>query len=429
MEKLNFGYSLKNIPTPDEKSYKLRLLEKIEISKKMRWKAVFFINNNKKATDDYKQGFSYGLKSGRSPPQVKDLIQFEDDLVRIVKELKFRKVKNNFQKMLREDMKQVQTSKKTLTPADKTSNMYRLNKNDYQNLLKNAITTTYKKANKNIGTIINEEGIKFAKPADILDKIEINGTGNSFVTLKDHKENFTNHPTTRLINPSKNEIGRICKHILDQINTKLISKLRVNEWKNTISVIKWFKNVNNKRLYKFLQFDIKDFYPSFKETLLDEAIQFAKGHVPITRKDVDVIFHARTSVLYNDGEPWVIKDGGSFDVTMGAYDGAEVCEVIGIYMLYLIGKKYDSKNIVLYRNDGLAVFKNVSGPASEKIKKQLQSLFKQKGMQIIIECKLKVVNYLDVTFNLNDGSYRPYRKPNDETHYIHIQSDHPPSIT
>ena len=124
----------------------------------MRWRAIFFINN-KKATEDYK-GFSYGLKSGRSPPQVKDLIQFEDDLVRIVKELKFRKVKNNFQTKLREDMKQVQTSKKTLTPADKTSNMYRLHKNDYQNLLRNAITTSYKKANKNIGTKINKEGIK-----------------------------------------------------------------------------------------------------------------------------------------------------------------------------------------------------------------------------------------------------------------------------
>ena len=37
-------------------------------------------------------------------------------------------------------------------------------------------------------------------------------------------------------------------------------------------------------------------------------------------------------------------------------------------MLYLIGKKYDSKNIGLYRDDRLAAFKNVSGPASEKIK-------------------------------------------------------------
>ena len=38
-------------------------------------------------------------------------------------------------------------------------------------------------------------------------------------------------------------------------------------------------------------------------------------------------------------------------------------------MLYLIGKRYDSKNIGLYRDDGLAVIKNVSAPASEKIKK------------------------------------------------------------
>ena len=269
---------------PEEKSYTLLI--------KKCFGKLSVINNNKKTTEDYKQGFSYGLERGRSPPQVKDLIQFEDDLVRIVKELKFRKVKNNFQKMLREDMKQVQTSKKTLTPAEKTSNMYRLTKSDYQNLLKNGITATYKKANENIGTKINKEGIKFAKQADILDKIEINGTGNSFVTLKNHKENFSNHPTTRLVNPSKNEIGRISKHILDQINTKLVSKLSVNEWKNMISVIKWFKNINNKRFYKFLQFDIKDFYPFMKETLLHEAIQFAKEHVPVTRKDIEVIFHA-----------------------------------------------------------------------------------------------------------------------------------------
>ena len=66
------------------------------------------INSNKKATEDHKQRFVYGLKSCRSHPQVKDLIQYNDDLVRIVKELKFCKVKNNFQNMLREDMKQVQ---------------------------------------------------------------------------------------------------------------------------------------------------------------------------------------------------------------------------------------------------------------------------------------------------------------------------------
>ena len=64
-----------------------------------------------------------------------------------------------------------------------------------------------------VGTKVNKEVIKFAKQANILDLIEINGTGSSFVTPKDHKDNFTNRPTTRLINPSKNEIGCINKHI------------------------------------------------------------------------------------------------------------------------------------------------------------------------------------------------------------------------
>ena len=63
-------------------------------------------------------------------------------------------------------------------------------------------------------------------------------------------------------------------------------------------------------MYKFLQFDVKDFYPSIKETLLNEAMQFVKEHVPITRKDVEVILHARKLILYNNGESWVKKEGG-----------------------------------------------------------------------------------------------------------------------
>ena len=121
--------------------------------------------------------------------------------------------------MLYEDMRKVQTSKKTLIPTDKTPKMCRLNKNNYQNISRNAITIAYKKANK----IKINKGVKFAKQADVLDKIEMNGTGNSFVTLKDRKENFMSHSTIRPINPSKNEIGRIREHILDQINTELVN--------------------------------------------------------------------------------------------------------------------------------------------------------------------------------------------------------------
>ena len=172
---------------------------------------------------------------------------FDVDLVDLVKNIKFCKVRNDFQMKLREDLMKVRSSKKTMTFADKTSNMYRLEKEEYHRLLQNAVTTTYKKSNKETERKINCEGIKYAKEADILDKVELNGTANCFITLKDHKGNFLNHPTTGLINPAKNEIGRIRKQILDQINSKPCEILKVNEWKNTANVINWFKNVESEK--------------------------------------------------------------------------------------------------------------------------------------------------------------------------------------
>ena len=72
------------------------------------------------------------------------------------------------------------------------------------------------------------------------------------------------------------------------------------------------------------------------------------------------------------------KGRNGFDVTMGAYDGVEICELIGIFMLSLLGTKYDSENIGLYRDDGLSIFRNVSGPELEKIKKHIQKYSKKK---------------------------------------------------
>ena len=86
MEKVNFGYSLKNIPTPNKRTYKLQLIEKIEsFIKKLRWKAIFFINKSMKTTESCASGLTYGFKSNKCPPQLKKLTPFEDDLVDLVK--------------------------------------------------------------------------------------------------------------------------------------------------------------------------------------------------------------------------------------------------------------------------------------------------------------------------------------------------------
>ena len=117
-----------------------------------------------------------------------------------------------------------------------------------------------------------------------------------------------------------------------------------------------------------------------------------------------------------------------FDVAMGSYDGAEVCELVGIFVLSQLPERYDQTNIGLYRDDGLAVFRDISGCVAERIKKDLIKSFNDLGLRITIQTNLKIVNFLDVTFNLSNGKFYPYRKPNDKPLYINRLSNHPPSI-
>ena len=91
-------------------------------------------------------------------------------------------------------------------------------------------------------------------------------------------------------------------------------------------------------------------------------------------------------------------------------------------------RKYNKNNIGLDRDHGLAVFKNISGPQAEKIKKHFQNIFRKNNLNIMVRCNLKIVDYLDVTLNLSDGSYKPLHKPNSDINNIHRKSDHPPSI-
>ena len=67
------------------------------------------------------------------------------------------------------------------------------------------------------------------------------------------------------------------------------------------------------------------------------------------------MFHARKLFLFCSNQPWIKRDSDTFDVTMGFYDDAEICELVGIFILSLLSKKYNSNNIGLYRDDGLSV--------------------------------------------------------------------------
>ena len=64
--------------------------------------------------------------------------------------------------------------------------------------------------------------------------------------------------------------------------------------------------------------------------------------------------------------PWVKQGNTNFDVTMGSFDGAEVCELVGLFVLEKIKSTLNSPNIGLYRDDGLAVFENHNGHSNHQ---------------------------------------------------------------
>ena len=101
--------------------------------------------------------------------------------------------------------------------------------------------------------------------------------------------------------------------------------------------------------------------------------------------------------------------------------------MLGTFLLYKLSLKYNKKNIGFYHNDGLALFEN-RGPKSEKVKKDIQKLFKENEVDIIIQYNIKTINYLDVTLNLENSTYSPYQIENNQIKHINLESNLPPSI-
>ena len=131
-------------------------------------------------------------------------------------------------------------------------------------------------------------------------------------------------------------------------------------------------------------FDIKDFYLSIPEELLNKGLRFAEEYIDIFGHAREIIYAARKSLLFNKKDTWMKKQSGLFAVTKRAYDSANVCELAGTYMLFLISGKSNKKDVGLNRDDGLGVVKNKSGLETEKVKKNIQKIFKESKLDIVI---------------------------------------------
>ena len=209
------------------------------------------------------------------------------------------------------------------------------------------------------------------------------------------------------------------------IDIKSPGNTNITQWKNSTEVISWFESIPRKNSKCFVCFDIVDYYPSIKQRQLLNAIDFAKKYTHIDKADTDIILHSCKSILAYDERTWQKTDPEMFDVPMGSFHGAEVCDLVGLYLLSKLKPCFTNNNVGLYRDDGLAVIDQLRARSLDKLCKEIRSVMKEQGFEITIEAGNIRTDFLDVTLDLYNDSYRPYHKPNTNINYIDAGSNHP----
>ena len=113
---------------------------------------------------------------------------------------------------------------------------------------------------------------------------------------------------------------------------------------------------------------------------------------------------------------------------MGAYDSAQVADLVGIYIQDTLGRIVNSEQVGFYRFDGIIYIPDSNGPKTSSIQKKIIRAFKLLGFRIQIASNLKIVDFLDVILNLNNGTFKPFSKNDSASRCINISSNHPRSV-
>lgn len=196
---------------------------------------------------------------------------------------------HNFRTNSKEDISKIKKSTKAFIPADKTSNFCKLDKTQHDKLLRDSITTIFKKASTDAANITDSQAKCIAQELNIDSRTEQIAKQQAFITLKDQGDNFANNPTCRLINPTKANLE--VSKILNNINSQIRKMTKLNQWKSTSDVTNWFTSIPNRQKYLFTSFNIDCFYPSITESHHSKAISLAKNYTSISHKDIDIIMH------------------------------------------------------------------------------------------------------------------------------------------
>ena len=131
--------------------------------------------------------------------------------------------------------------------TDKMTNFYKMKVETAEALVEKEIHKEYKRAEPDIVEKWNEEGKSIAIKLEFDDIVFATYKQEAFQTLKVHKENFMNNPTSRLITPAKPELGRVSKKYLSEIVEIVKRESGLTQWRNTYNLLVWLNSLPDKQ--------------------------------------------------------------------------------------------------------------------------------------------------------------------------------------
>ena len=174
---------------------------------------------------------------------------------------------------------------------------------------------------------------------------------------------------------------------------------------------------------------MKSFYPLILLNLFNKAIQYASTITEISDSDKAIIKHSRKTLLFHNNQHWEKKSGDpDFDEPMGCYDGAEICKLLGIFILNKVSSIIDNNSIALYcdynnsiglyYDDGLDRFDKLSRSQIEQRKKIIIKVFNDYQLSVTVTSNIISADFLNINLNLKNEFYQLFRKPNNDPRYI-----------
>ena len=140
------------------------------------------------------------FKSRNHHSKITLLEEFEKYLYGTVTSIKYRSVKNTFQGKLKSSISKIKSSANMFNFADKSNNIYEMTPQDHGKLIMENITKTDQNASDKLEKAISIKAKNITRSYELAERIDHLLRSETFITLKDHKDNFYSKSSCRLIN-------------------------------------------------------------------------------------------------------------------------------------------------------------------------------------------------------------------------------------